>query len=119
MYPDLVKMFYSNMDVSEEKKTRVITNVGGVLIDFDVSELISILGTSDYGLENLPKLIVMFMLTPLEIYAGVMTFLLKIAPFIFALNVSISKLGFCFVLFSPLYFLNQGIWMRFSIWMLL
>ncbi|KAK9195176.1 hypothetical protein WN943_003295 [Citrus x changshan-huyou] len=51
VYPDLVKVFYSNMDISEEKKNRVITNVGGVLIDFDVSELNSILGTSDYGLE--------------------------------------------------------------------
>ena len=36
MYPDLVKVFYSNMEVSEENKTRVITNVGGVMIDFDV-----------------------------------------------------------------------------------
>ena len=51
VYPDLVKVFYSNMDISEEKQNRVITNVGGVLIDFDVSELNSILGTSDYGLE--------------------------------------------------------------------
>ena len=51
MYPDLVKVFYSNMDISEKKNNRVITNVGGVLIDFDVSELNSILGTSDFGPE--------------------------------------------------------------------
>ena len=51
VYPDLVKVFYSNMDVSKEKKTWVITNVGGVLIDFDVSKLNYILGTTDYGLE--------------------------------------------------------------------
>ena len=51
MYPDLVKVFYLNMDISEEKTNRVITKVRGVLIDFDVSELNSILGTSDYGLE--------------------------------------------------------------------
>ena len=51
MYPDLVKIFYSNMEVSEKIKTRVITNVGGVLIDFDVSLLNYILGTSDFGLE--------------------------------------------------------------------
>ena len=51
VYPDLVKVFYSNMNISEKKQNRVITNVGGVLIDFDVSELNSIIGTSDYGLE--------------------------------------------------------------------
>ena len=51
VYPDLVKVFYSNMDISEEKKNRVITNAGGVLIDFDVSELNSILRTFYYGLE--------------------------------------------------------------------
>lgn len=51
LYPDLVKVFYSNMDVSAENKTRVITNVGGVMIDFDVSLLNSILGSSVFGLE--------------------------------------------------------------------
>ena len=51
LYPDLVKVFYSNMDVSAENKTRVITNVGGVMIDFDVSLLNSIVGSSDFGLE--------------------------------------------------------------------
>ena len=50
VYPDLVKVFYSNMDVSEENKTRVITNVEGVKIDFDVSVLSFILGSSDFGL---------------------------------------------------------------------
>ena len=52
VYPNLVKVFYSNMDISEEKQNRVIINIGGVLIDFDVSELNSILGTSDYSLEK-------------------------------------------------------------------
>ena len=51
VYPDLVKVFYSNMEVSEKNKTRVITTVGGVKIDFDVSLLNSILGSSDFGLE--------------------------------------------------------------------
>ncbi|KAH9768926.1 hypothetical protein KPL71_011792 [Citrus sinensis] len=51
VYPDLVKVFYSNMEVFEENKTRVITNVGGVMIDFDVSVLNSILGSSNFGLE--------------------------------------------------------------------
>ena len=50
VYPDLVKVFTSNMDISEEKKNRAITKVGGVLIDLVVSELNSILETSDYGL---------------------------------------------------------------------
>ncbi|KAH9658634.1 hypothetical protein KPL70_023569 [Citrus sinensis] len=51
VYPDLVKVFYSNMDCSAEKENRVITTVGGVLIEFDDSELNSILGSSDDGLE--------------------------------------------------------------------
>ena len=51
MYPDLMKVFYSNMKVSEENKTRVITTIGGVKIDFDISLLNSILGSFDFGLE--------------------------------------------------------------------
>ena len=51
VYPDLVKVFYSNMDVSAENKTRVITNVRGVMIDFDVSMLNSIIRSSNFGLE--------------------------------------------------------------------
>ena len=39
------------MDCSAEKENRVITTVGGVLIEFDDSELNSILGSSDDGLE--------------------------------------------------------------------
>ena len=51
VYPDMVKVFYSNLDTLAEKENRVITNVGGVLIEFDVTELNSILGTSYPGLE--------------------------------------------------------------------
>ncbi|KAH9677497.1 hypothetical protein KPL71_025392 [Citrus sinensis] len=51
VYPDLVKVFYSNMDCFTEKENRVITTVEGVLIEFDDSELNSILGSSDDGLE--------------------------------------------------------------------
>ncbi|KAH9799739.1 hypothetical protein KPL71_000448 [Citrus sinensis] len=51
VYPDLVKVFYSNMDCSAEKENRVITTVGGVLIEFDDSDLNNILGSSDDGLE--------------------------------------------------------------------
>ena len=47
MYPGLVKVFYSSMDTSAEKENRVITNVEGVLIEFDNTELNSILRTSD------------------------------------------------------------------------
>ncbi|KAH9763962.1 Integrase catalytic domain-containing protein [Citrus sinensis] len=50
VYPDLVKVFYSNMDCSAEKENRVITKVGGVLIEFDDSDLNNILGSSDDGL---------------------------------------------------------------------
>ncbi|KAH9657659.1 CCHC-type domain-containing protein [Citrus sinensis] len=84
VYPDLVKVFYSNMEVSEENKNRVITTVGGVLIEFDDSELNSILGSSDDGLEicslrkslhlgNLLNLIVMFMLMPFVIFVGALS----------------------------------------------
>ena len=51
VYADLVKVFNSNMDTSTEKENRVMANVGGVSIEFDNSELNSILGTSDSGLE--------------------------------------------------------------------
>ncbi|KAH9724358.1 CCHC-type domain-containing protein [Citrus sinensis] len=51
VYPDLVKVFYSNMDCSAKKENRVITTVGGVLIEFDDLELNSILGSSDDGLD--------------------------------------------------------------------
>ena len=51
VYPDLVKIFYSNMDTFAEKENRVITNVGGVLIEFDDTELNSILQTPEDGLK--------------------------------------------------------------------
>ncbi|KAH9668296.1 hypothetical protein KPL70_021361 [Citrus sinensis] len=51
VYPDLVKVFYLNMDCSAEKENRVITTVGGVLIEFDDSDLDNILGSSDDGLD--------------------------------------------------------------------
>ena len=64
-------------------------------------------------------MIVMLMLTPFVIFVGVMIFLLRIVPFTSALSVFVFKLAFCFALFSPLYFLDQGIWMRFLTWTLL
>ena len=48
-YENLVKVFYSNMDI--EVSNRIVTNVGGVHIEFDVVLLNSILGTPNEGLE--------------------------------------------------------------------
>lgn len=51
MYPNLVKVFYFNMDTSVAKWNCVITQVGGVAIEFGVSKLNEILGTPNEGLE--------------------------------------------------------------------
>lgn len=51
VYPSLMKVFYSSMNTSVEKENRVITNVEGVLIEFDNTELNSILGASDTSLK--------------------------------------------------------------------
>ena len=48
-YENLVKVFYSNMDM--DVSNRIITNVGRVHIEFDVALLNSILGTPNEGLE--------------------------------------------------------------------
>lgn len=51
VYPNLVKVFYSNMDTFAETQNRIITHVGGVKIEFYVSVLNEILGTPNKGLE--------------------------------------------------------------------
>ena len=61
VYPDLVKVFYSNMNTSAQKENQVITNVGGVLIEFDDAELNSILRISEdrlkiYSARKVPTL---------------------------------------------------------------
>ena len=123
VYPDLVKVFYSNMDCSAEKENRVITTVGGVSIEFDDSDLNSILGTYDGGLQifhlgNLLVLVIMFILMLLRIYVVVLTFRMMIVLSIFAPNVFVFKLGYYFILFRVSCFLDQAIWMRFLMWML-
>ena len=50
-YPNLVKVFFSNMDISTKKQNRVITSVAGIPIEFDVADLNTILGTKDEGLD--------------------------------------------------------------------
>ena len=46
VYLDLMRVFYSNMDTYAKKENRVITNIGGVLIEFDDTKLNSLLGTT-------------------------------------------------------------------------
>ena len=50
-YPNLVKVFFSNMDISTEKQNRVITSVAGIPIEFDVADLNTIIRTKYEGLE--------------------------------------------------------------------
>ena len=50
IYENLVKVFYCNMEISVNRKDRVVTHVGGVRIEFDMFELNRILGISCEGL---------------------------------------------------------------------
>ncbi|KAH9743958.1 hypothetical protein KPL70_003484 [Citrus sinensis] len=49
VYPNLVRVFYSNMEISETRLDRIVTQVGGVLIEFDVEFLNNLLRISDDG----------------------------------------------------------------------
>ena len=51
VYPNLVRIFYSNMELSTTRLDRLVTYVGGVSIEFTVEDLNSILGTDHVGLE--------------------------------------------------------------------
>lgn len=51
VYPNLVKVFYSNMDAFALNENRVITIVHGIVIEFDMLDHNEILVTSDDGLE--------------------------------------------------------------------
>lgn len=51
VYPNLAKVFYSNMDTSAEKQNRVMSQVGGVAIEFGVGTLNEIIGTPNEGIE--------------------------------------------------------------------
>ena len=44
VYKNLVRVFYSNMDLSTTRQVKIITFVGGVHIEFDEVDLCSILG---------------------------------------------------------------------------
>uniref|UniRef100_A0A1S8ACF9 Putative plant transposon protein domain-containing protein n=1 Tax=Citrus limon TaxID=2708 RepID=A0A1S8ACF9_CITLI len=50
IYDNLVRVFYSNMELSTTRKDRVVTHVGGVPIEFDDAELSRIIGTTYKGL---------------------------------------------------------------------
>ena len=50
VYKNLVRVFYSNIELSVTEKDRVVTHVGSVRIEFDVFKLSSILGIFNEGL---------------------------------------------------------------------
>lgn len=50
VYPNLVRVFYSNMEISASRQNMIIINVGGVPIEFDIADLNRILGTLNKGL---------------------------------------------------------------------
>lgn len=47
VYPNLVRVFYSNMEIYVERMGQIITHVRGVPIEFDVKDLNNTLGTPD------------------------------------------------------------------------
>lgn len=51
VYPILIRVFYSNMEISGTRQDRIVTNVGSVPIEFDMGDLNKILGIEDKDLE--------------------------------------------------------------------
>ncbi|KAH9697929.1 hypothetical protein KPL71_023812 [Citrus sinensis] len=51
VYPNLVRNFYSNMDLSATRLDKLVTYVGGLHVEFTVEDLNSILRTDHVGLE--------------------------------------------------------------------
>lgn len=49
VYLNLVRVFYSNMIISSNTASRIVTNIAGILIEFDVKDLNMILRTKDEG----------------------------------------------------------------------
>ena len=47
VYPNLMRVFYSNMEISVTRLDKIVTQVGGVPIEFDVELLNNILGISN------------------------------------------------------------------------
>ena len=50
VYPNLVRIFYFNMELSATRLDRLVTYVGGVPIEFTVEDLNFILRTEHVGL---------------------------------------------------------------------
>ena len=51
VYPNLVRVFYSNMEISATRLDRMVTQVGGVPIKLDIEMLNNILGIMNDGHE--------------------------------------------------------------------
>ncbi|KAH9668541.1 hypothetical protein KPL70_021452 [Citrus sinensis] len=51
VYPNLVQVFYSNMEISDIHPNRIVTQVGRVPIEFDDADLADFLGISCEGLD--------------------------------------------------------------------
>ena len=49
VYPNLVRVFYSNMIFSSNTTSRIFTNVAGIHLEFDVEDLNMILRTQNEG----------------------------------------------------------------------
>ncbi|KAH9781517.1 hypothetical protein KPL71_008504 [Citrus sinensis] len=49
VYPNLVRVFYLNMEISAIRLNRIVTQVGGVPIEFDDADLADFLGISSEG----------------------------------------------------------------------
>ena len=51
VYPNLMQVFYSNMEISNTHPNRIVTQVGRVPIEFDDADLADFLGISCEGLD--------------------------------------------------------------------
>lgn len=51
VYPNLVRVFYSNMEISDTRPNRIVTQVGRVPIEFDDADLADFLGIPCEGLD--------------------------------------------------------------------
>lgn len=49
VYPNLIRVFYQNMKFFINKLDKIITNVRGALIEFNVVDLNQIIGTKNTG----------------------------------------------------------------------
>ena len=49
VHPNVVRTFYSNIEISATRLNKIVTHVGGVFIEFDVDELNNILGILNAG----------------------------------------------------------------------